>query len=453
MAGVIHADTVVDESRIGGLNVLVAVLSGTVLAVDGFSTQAVGYVGPQLAKLWHIPHDLLGYIFSSALVGLMIGYLVISPLAGRYGQKRVSMWCVASFGALTMLSATATGPYSLMAYRLLTGIGLGGAIPPAVALCGEYAPRKWRSSYITYSYVGLTIGLVSAGWVSLWLLNDYGWQAVLVFGGVVALIYAVLMWAFMPESLEFQVRNNYPQAGIARILRRIDPSLVIDADTRIVVASHASQGASVARLFHHDRGIGTTMIWLCLFMNLFVLFFFQNWLPSIFGMTGLTQDQSISATSTALSGGFVAAFVLGPLMDRFGNYRVMGVLFLASAAFVAATGLFDKTYALMLSAAFCSGFSLSGIQKCANALCVFFYPISLRSTGLGWGLGIGRAGAILGPAVAGNMFQAHWPVEMVFYAFAVPMLVGSFSMLVMGRYYHGGRAEDRAAMALRPMKT
>ena len=339
-----------------------------------------------------------------------------------------------------------------MAYRLLTGIGLGGAIPPAVALCGEYAPKKWRSSFITYSYVGLTIGLVSAGWVSLWLLKAHGWQSVLVFGGVVAFFYALLMWAFMPELLEFRIRNNFPQAGIAETLLRIDPLLVIDAGTRIVVAPHASQGASVGRLFHHDRGMGTAMIWLCLFMNLFVLFFFQNWLPSIFGMTGLTQDQSISATSTALSGGFIAAFVLGPLMDRFGSYRVMGLLFLASAAFVAGTGLFDRTYALMLSAAFCAGFSLSGIQKCANALCVFFYPVSLRSTGLGWGLGIGRAGAILGPAVAGNMFQAHWAVTTVFYTFAVPMLVGSASMLVMGRYDHGGRAEDRVAVALTAAK-
>jgi MFS transporter, AAHS family, 4-hydroxybenzoate transporter len=451
---VVQADTVVDNSRIGGLSVLVAILAGTVLAVDGFDTQALGYVAPQLTRLWKVSPDLLGYMFSSALVGLMIGYLVISPLAGRFGQKRVSTLCVASFGLLTMLTATASGPYDLMAYRLLTGIGLGGAIPPAVALCGEYAPKRFRSSFITYMYVGLSLGQVAAGGVSLWLLQSHGWQAVLLVGGVLPLIYALVMWVWLPESLEYRIRRGWPQAGIAGTLRRIDRSLVLDDETHITVASHSSQGAGIARLFQSGRSFGTMMIWLALFMNLFVLFFFQNWLPTIFQRNGMTVNEAISATTAALSGGIIAALVIGPLMDRFGAYRVMTGLFIVGGVFMACIGFADASArALMLAAGFCAGFCLSGIQKSANALAVFFYPISLRSTGLGWGLGIGRAGAILGPAVAGNLFAAHWSVEAVFYAFALPMLVGAVAVFVMGRYYQGGRAEDRESVALRPAGT
>jgi AAHS family 4-hydroxybenzoate transporter-like MFS transporter len=228
----------------------------------------------------------------------------------------------------------------------------------------------------------------------------------------------------------------------------------LDDDTRITVAAHSSQGAGIARLFQSGRSFGTAMIWLSLFVNLFVLFFFQFWLPTIFQKIGMTVNEAISATTTALSGGIIAALVIGPLMDRFGAYRVMTGLFLAGGAFMAWIGFADASgRAVMLVAGFCAGFCLSGIQKSANALAVFFYPTSLRSTGLGWGLGIGRAGAILGPAVAGNLFAAHWSVEAVFYAFALPMLVGAVAVFVMGRYYQGGRAEDREAVALHPAGT
>ena len=445
---VVHADDVVDNSRIGVLNVLVAVLCGTVLAVDGFDTQAIGYVAPQLTKMWHVPPDLLGYLFSSAIVGLMVGYLLISPLAVRFGPKRVSMLCVASFGVLTMLCATASGPWELMAYRFLTGIGLGGAIPPAVALCGEYAPKRLRSTYITFSYLGLTLGQVAAGGVSLGLLQSYGWQSVLIVGGVVPVLYALLMWLLMPESLEYRISRNDPKRDVAHTMRRIDPTLALAPDTRFVVGPHASQGGSVAKLFHANRGFGTAMLWVALFMNLGVNFFLQNWLPTIFESNGMSLNEAIAATTTAMSGGIVAAFLVGPLMDRFGAYVVMTLMFLIGGLFLALVGVTNvSARALMIAAGFVAAGCVSGNQKSANALCILFYPTSLRSTGLGWGLGIGRIGAIIAPSLAGALFKAHWSAQSVFYTFAVPMLVGGAAMFAMGRFYQAGpgKAALRAA--------
>ena len=442
----IHADRVIDEARVRALPLLVALLCGLVLAVDGFDTQAIGFVAPQLTRLWHIPPAQLGYLFSSALVGLMIGYLLISPLAGRFGPKRVCIACVAGFGLLSMLTITARGPYELMLYRLITGIGLGGALPPAVALCGEFAPRRLRSSFITFMYCGLSLGQIAAGFATIWLLAAHGWQAVLLLGGVLPLLLAVVLWKWLPESIEFQIRQRHPQPRLRAVLERIAPGFDPTGRAPITASDGARAGASVGMLFAGRRGFGTLMFWTALFMNLAVLFFVQNWLPTIFRDLGWSQNAAISATSLSLSGGLLAAVTMGPLMDRFGAYRVLAGLFVAGGLFVGGIGGAQAgAHGLMLGIGFCMGFCVSGIQKCANALAVFFYPVSLRATGLGWGLGIGRAGAIIGPALAGNLFAFGWGVPVVFAWFTLPMFVGAAAILAMGLRYRGGSAAASTA--------
>ena len=443
----IEADRVIDDAPVRALPILVALLCGMVLAVDGFDTQAIGFVAPQLSRLWHIPPSLLGYMFSSALVGLMIGYLLISPLAGRFGPKRVCIVCVAGFGVLSMLTITARGPYELMLYRLITGIGLGGALPPAVALCGEFAPRRLRASFITYMYCGLSFGQVAAGFATIWLLAAHGWQAVLFLGGVLPMLLALALWRWLPESIEFQIRRGHAQPRLRAVLERVAPGFDPSGVAPITASGTAAAGASVGQLFTAGRGFGTVMFWTALFMNLGVLFFAQNWLPTIFRGLGWSQNAAISATSMSLSGGLLAAVTMGPLMDRFGAYRVLTGLFIAGGLFVAAIGGAEAAaHGLMVAVGFCMGFCVSGIQKCANALAVLFYPVSLRATGLGWGLGIGRAGAIVGPALAGNLFAFGWGVPWVFAVFALPMFVGAAAILAMGRRYRGASAEAAASI-------
>lgn len=449
-ADAFDAGALIDGAPIGAFQCMVCALGALVLFVDGFDTQAIGFVGPQLARLWHIPHDMLGYLFSSALVGLMIGYLVIAPLSGRFGARRVVIACVASFGVLSILATTAHGIAGLMVYRLLTGIGLGGAIPAAVALTGEYAPLRWRSSFITWMYCGLTLGQIAAGLVSIAVLQRYGWRGVLWVGGALPLLHAALMAAILPESLEFMVRSQAPRGRILAVLGRVRRGVAVPAGAAIVAGARASQGTSVTRLFDAGRGYGTIAIWIALFMNLLVFFFFGNWLPTILTEAGYSARGAISGTAIALGGGLLAAAVLGPLMDRLGPYRVLTVLFLGGALFIALIGASEATTsAILVATAFCAGFCISGIQKCVNALAIFFYPVSVRSTGLGWGLGVGRIGAIIGPSATGLLLVAGWSTASVFYAAAVPMLIGAAAMAAMGRRYRGGTADaPRAAAAV-----
>ena len=434
---------------------MVGVLGALILFVDGFNTQVIGYIAPQIAKNWNIPRDVLGWILAADKVGLLIGYLFVAPLSGYFGHKRVSIGCIVLFGLLAWMTTIAGDSTELFVLRLLTGIGLGGALPSAVALTGEYFPKHRRSTAITFIYCGLSFGQLSAGEVSNAVLDPFGWQAALWVGGGLALLLAAILAVLLPESLEYLVNRGGRSDTAARILSRLDPGRVIPPATQLVAGERHGAKLTIwqllPQLFQKGRGFGTLVIWLALGMNLTVNTSLQVWLTKILVDAGFDQHIAIIATEASFAAGIVGAFIIGPLMDRFGPYRVISALFVVGAAFSIFLGLSLSWAAAALIAAcsFGSGFCTSGVQKGGNALCIFFYPTALRSTGLGWGLGIGRIGAILGPLAVGYLLTSGWASGAVFAALAVPMLVGASAILAMRRTY-GEAPAERAASPGRP---
>lgn len=207
------------------------------------------------------------------------------------------------------------------------------------------------------------------------------------------------------------------------------------------------------QLFQTGRSFGTLVIWLAIGMNLIANTSLQTWLTEILLRAGFDQRMAILATGMAFIAGIVSAFIVGPLMDRFGPYRVIIGLFLFGALFRSLLGVslsFDSA-SLILSAAFAAGFCTSSIQKAHNALSVYFYPVALRSTGLGWGLGVGRSGAIVGPILFGYLLGSlQWSATAVFCVTAIPLLVGGAAIFLMGRHYGEDPVEKRVAVTDAP---
>ena len=445
---VLDTDAAINRARIGALQLTVGVLGAAILLVDGFNTQVIGYIAPQVAKNMHLSRDVLAWVLSADKVGLLIGYLFIAPLSGYFGHKRVSIGCIIFFGLLAWLTTVSGNATELIIFRLLTGIGLGGALPSGVALTGEYFPKNRRSTSITFIYCGLSFGQLSAGEVANALLQPFGWQGALWAGGTLALLLAIILAVLMPESLEYLVNRGGKPHEAARILARIDPRLEIARDTKLVAGERSSDRLTIwqllPQLFRAGRRFGTLVIWFALGMNLTVNTSLQLWLTKILVDTGFGQHTAIIATEASFAAGIVGAFIIGPLMDRFGPYRVITGLFIAGGLFSLLLGLSLSWAAAVLIAgcSFGSGFCTSGVQKGGNALCVYFYPTALRSTGLGWGLGVGRIGAIIGPLAVGYLLTAGWSAAAVFAATAMPMLLGALAIVTMGRSYGATRASE-----------
>ena len=453
----VDVGTLVDLRPINWFHVKVAILGALVLFFDGFNTQVIGYITPQIVKNWNISASMLGPIFSSGLMGLLIGQLAIAPLSNRFGHRLLIISCTAIFGILTLLTTFASDANWLIVLRFVTGIGLGGAQPLASAMIGEFCPIKWRSTFVVFGNCGVTLGSMFAGVLAAILLSNYGWQPVLWIGGGLPIAFAFVLLFVLPESLAFLAGTDSGSYRLRGLLKKIAPGEHFGPGTRILVDPKRHASSAIIDLFRTPRLLGTLVIWCGFFVNLMVYFFVQNWLTTLLVRNGQSQQAAITITSTIQVGGLCAAFFIGPMMDRLDPYKTLSLFFASAALFVALIGgAASWSAAAAVVVAFCVGFCLLGINKGMAAIAVHFYPTNLRSAGLGMGLGVGRGGAVLGPMVAGLLLTIGWKPEWLFYVSAAPMLVGSIALLAMHRryrergYMHNAPARSESDALSRP---
>jgi AAHS family 4-hydroxybenzoate transporter-like MFS transporter len=442
-----HVPAFINEKPIGVSQYIITLLCGLVMFLDGFDTQSISYMAPQIAKEWGLSREVLGPIFSSALTGLMVGYLFLSPLSDRFGHRRMMLVSTIAFAVTTLITAFATNVTELIVLRFVTGLFLGSAIPSAVALTGEYSPKRLRATFVLIIYCGFSLGFVAAGALAAWMLPLYGWRSLLWVGAVAPLTLAIFLFLFLHESLDFLVRTKAKPHRIWHILRRVDPALP-EAAPRSFTTEEKEVGSAVGSLFTSGRTLGTVVLWIIFFLNLAEFYALQSWLPTI--LTNLHYPLTSVALATTLTtvGGIVIAIVIGPAMDRLGPYRSLAVLYFCGVFFVALMGvaLSQPEWVLMM-ATFFAGCCVSGGQKSVIALSAVFYPAPIRSTGVGWALGIGRVGGIGGPLLIGLLLSWHLRPGSLFYAASIPMLLAGLLVALLGWRYGEPRLSRKPALA------
>jgi MFS transporter, AAHS family, 4-hydroxybenzoate transporter len=424
--------TFINSRRVGAVQWVVIVLCALVMFLDGFDTQAISYMAPLIAKEWGLPRELLGPIFSSALTGLMVGYLLLSPLSDRFGHRRLILISSIAFGLLTLVTVFVSSVTELMILRFITGVALGAAIPSTVALTTEYSPKRLRATFVLVIYCGFSLGFVAAGALAAWSIPLYGWRSLLWIGSFAPVLLAIFVFLILPESLDFLVRTKADPRSIWRVVRRVDQNLPHDCPDQFTTEIEEKRSA-VGSLFQSGRTFGTIVLWLVFGLNLAEFYALQSWLPTI--LTNLKYDLNTVALATSLTtiGGIVAAFAIGPAMDRLGPYASLAAVYFAGVVFVALLGVAISAPAwVLLVAAFCAGFCVSGGQKSVIALSAIFYPAPIRSTGVGWALGVGRLGGIGGPLLVGVLLGSHLQPASLFYAAAVPMLLAGVLVATLG---------------------
>jgi AAHS family 4-hydroxybenzoate transporter-like MFS transporter len=423
----------IDQQPLSRFQLLVVSLCGAVLFLDGFDAQSMGFVAPALIRDLHIARAALGPVFSSGLLGIMIGALFFGPMADRFGRKPVLVFCTALFGLCSLLTATAGSLESLLAFRLITGFGLGGAMPNAVALTSEYMPKKFRATAVMVMFSGFAIGAAVGGFVAAALIERFGWQSVFVTGGVLPCLLAVLLLAMLPESIRFLAIRKSDDDRVARTLARLAPDIAPLPGRIVVVEEHGSKGFQVPRLFQEGRARGTLLLWIIFFMSLLDLYFLNNWLPTVMHDAGIAVERAIILTAFFQLGGTVGSLSLGRLIDRFLSFRVLAWAYLAASASVFLIGASGKSVALLACTISAAGFAIIGGQSGANALAAEFYPTAIRSTGVGWALGIGRIGSIAGPLLGGSLLSFQQDTRHIFWVAAIPVLIASSAAWLASR--------------------
>src|SRR5438093_327315 len=310
-----------DEHPLSNFQILAATMCGAIAFMDGYDVQAMGFVAPALSAALHIPRPALGPLLSSGTIGMMFGAITFGTLADRFGRKPILIACTLMFGIMSLITATADSLQAMWIYRLLTGFGLGGAMPNTIALTAEYAPKKYRSVAVTTMFCGFSVGAAVGGFVAAGLISSFGWQAVFVVGGLIPLVTAALSFHFLPESIRFLLLKGGQKERAMKYLSRISRDteqydyIIAGAD------DHASGGNSVKELFTEGRAVATPLLWICFFMNLLVLFFLNNWLPTLMNDAGIKVETAIMITTLFQIAGTIGAIFLGWTFDDGFSFR------------------------------------------------------------------------------------------------------------------------------------
>jgi MFS transporter, AAHS family, 4-hydroxybenzoate transporter len=425
----IRVSDLVDDRPIGAFQISVFVLCAACLVLDGFDVQAMGYVAPALIDEWRIPNSALGPVFGAALFGILIGSFLFSMMADKVGRRPALIVAVFMFGLLTLMTARAGSVGGLIAIRFLSGIGLGGIMPNAMTLTGEYSPRRIRVFLMMFIANGFNVGAVLGGFLSAWLIPAFGWRSVFYLGGALPLLLAAIMIFTLPESLQLLALKGRRDA-IARWVKRIDPAAATGSH-QYVVQEQQTGGVPLVYLFHDGRAAGTVLLWIVNFMNLLNLYFLASWLPTVVRDAGHPLATAVLVGTTLQAGGTIGTIALGWLIARRGFAPVLTASFTLAALSVAMIGQPSIQLTALYGVVFVAGLTVIGGQGAINALAVTYYPTHLRSTGIGAGLGVGRIGAIIGPTLAAALMARQWMPRELFLAAAVPALIAALVMIAM----------------------
>ncbi|HTO72206.1 MAG TPA: MFS transporter [Gemmatimonadales bacterium] len=425
----ISIPTVIDRRPVGSFQLAIFLMLGVTVIMDGFDVQAMGFVAPAIIRDWGVNKAELGPVFGAGLTGMLVGSLTLSVVADRLGRRPVLIGATLFFAACMLATSRATSLPQLEWLRFFTGTGLGAIMPNAVALAGEYAPSRRRVTLMILVSCGLTLGAMAGGLVSTALIPRWGWASVFVVGGVVPLVAALLMLPFLPESLQFLALRGGSRARIERSLRRIDPDIELRPDTRFEIADASGQGTPFVDLLREGRARTTILLWAVNFLNLFNLYFLANWLPTIATDAGMSSSRALLLGTTLQAGGVIGSLALGPGIEAVGYRAILVPLYGITAGTIALIGLPGLVPAALFLVVLISGLGIIGSQPALNALAGGYYPTALRSTGVGWALGIGRIGAIVGPVLGGLLIGLHWSNPRLFATVAIAAALSAVLLL------------------------
>src|SRR3984957_19353030 len=432
----INISRMVDTARLRPFHLWLTLWCLLAMMADGFDLLNASIAGPALIKEWGISRASLGPVFSASLVGFFVGAPFFGYLGDRFGRRMAIITSLMLVGLTTWACAWATNLQDLLWLRFLSGLGLGGVLPNVIALNAEFTPKRLRATVLVVIAMGISLGGMIPGIVGVTLMPTYGWPVIFVVGGIVPLVVGLGMMFAIPDSIKFMVLRGGHDEEVARLARKLDPTLTIESGTRFVLdhaeGSAKTRGSPLA-LFRHGWAAVTALVWLIFVLNLMANNLMNAWLPMIVQSTGHSAAQGAYAGSLYQLGGTIGGLCMGILIDRFG-LKVLVAAFALGVPVLVFTGTPGISESLLLAMAFFSGCVIIGMQTALNASAGLIYPTDLRANGVGYALGVGRVGSIAGPLLGSLLTRLEMPPETFFYVTAIgPLLCAGCCVLLLNR--------------------
>jgi len=422
----VYVEKVIDESKFNKTHGLVLFWCAFAILFEGYDLVILGSIIPTITAELGFTSNQAGLLSSITIFGMMLGAFIFGTMSDKMGRKNIIVFCVFLFSAFSFMIGFIESFYLFAIFRFLTGIGLGGVMPNAIALMTEFSPKRFKNTMVTIMFSGYSVGGILAAAVAIILLPILGWESTFFIAGI-PLLTIPFMYKTLPETpyiLVEKQRNN----ELKQILSKVNPTFKFqENDTFKTYHSNTDEGSSVAELFKKGRALSTIMLWVAFSMCLLMIFGMNTWLPGLMNAAGYPLHSSILFLLVLNIGAIFGAIGGGWLSDRWKPKKVLLLFFILATISIFLLGFKTNIFLLYLLVAI-AGASTVGTQIISNAYTSQYYPSKIRSTGVGWALGIGRLGAIAGPIMGGVLLTLELPTYQNFLAFAIPAAIGALAI-------------------------
>ena len=427
----VNVNQIIDKAKFSSFHFNIVFWCLIIILFDGYDLAINGVALPLLMQEWGLTAVQAGMLASTALAGMMFGAMLFGTLADKIGRKKVIMICIILFSGFTFAGGFASNPTEFAILRFLAGLGIGGVLPNLVALTSEYAPKHLRSTLVTTMFSGYAVGGVMAALFGAWFTPAFGWEIMFWIAGIPLLLLPIL-WKFVPESLTFLVKAKKDEHA-RQILAHITETGAIHSDSKLELSEiKVTESANVSNLFKQGRAGSTVLFWLAFFMCLLTLYALGSWLPKLMMAAGYSLGSSLMFLLAMNIGAVIGTVGGGILADKFHLKPVIIILCLSGAVALSLLGFKSPqiiTYLLVAVA----GASAIGSQILLYSYVAQYYPLSVRSTGIGWASAVGRTGAIVGPILIGYLLSQELPHQINFMAVGLPVIIVAITVAMIAR--------------------
>jgi AAHS family 4-hydroxybenzoate transporter-like MFS transporter len=419
---------VIDNGEVSSQQFLVVGLCLFLNMLDGFDITAMAVVATAVSAELILTPERLGWIFSFALLGMMCGAMFLAPVSDIVGRRKIIIASVVLVSVSILLTATASTLVEFVVLRFISGIGAGAMLACQATLAAEYSPEKYRSLSVAAVTAGYPLGAMFTSVVAGMLMPEYGWRGMFWFGGGLTLIMGLAAWLMIPESLKYLLTRR-PADALARVNRILDKlGKSALAELPAISTEHTDQKGGLAstmlKLLAKRHITVTLTLWAAFFLCFAALYFLMSWIPKLMEDSGYSADVGRQAFFLFNLGGVIGVFLLGVLATRWKLTNVIFVMLFLSAVGMVLFAIAPGQLTFSLALIFMIGILQQGGFVGLYAVATKAYPTEIRSTGIGWAVGLGRSGAVAGPAIAGYLIAAGFDMAANFYIFAVPMALG-----------------------------
>ena len=427
MTGTMEAQRILDDVPMTRLQIAAVILCVALNAIDGFDVLAISFAAPGIAAEWGISRGALGIVLAMELIGMAAGSVVLGSIADNLGRRPIILGCLVVMASGMYLASQATSVNALLATRFVTGVGIGGMLATTNAMVAEYSNARHRNFNVVLMATGYPVGIIIGGSLATILLAHFDWRAVFILGAAMTGVLLPAIWCLMPESISYLAQKKRPDAlaQINRILTRMGHAAL----EQLPASEEKSTGWR--DLFSPQIARTTILLTTAYLAHIITFYFILKWIPNIVVDMEYSPSSAGGILVWANVGGAVGSVLLGGLTHYFRLRPLIITALIGSIVMINVFGMGQVNLTSLAIVAGITGFFTNAAVVGLYAMLAQSYPTHLRAGGTGFVIGMGRAGAVLGPIIAGFLFEGEFSLTAVSFVMALGSLVAIFALMFL----------------------